>query len=274
MEPNQLKNILEAALLAAGRPLDLDTLERLFPEGEAPPRAELRQALLALTEDYAERGIELVEVGSGYRVQSRPDLAEWVSRLWDERPSRYSRALLETLALIAYRQPITRAEVEDVRGVTIASSIMRTLVEREWVRVVGYRDVPGKPGMYGTTRKFLDYFGLKSLDDLPTLSELRDIDSINAELELDDVAPPKVDLDAFDPELRELAEAAADAEDGSEARSADDGQDVGEAAAAPDLADGEAAGEQVAEATQGETLEATQEETPEALARPGSESLH
>jgi segregation and condensation protein B len=242
MEPNQLKNILEAALLAAGRPLDLDTLERLFPEGEAPPRAELRQALLALTEDYAERGIELVEVGSGYRVQSRPDLAEWVSRLWDERPSRYSRALLETLALIAYRQPITRAEVEDVRGVTIASSII--------------------------------YFGLKSLDELPTLSELRDIDSINAELELDDVAPPKVDLDAFDPELRELAEAAADAEDGSEARSADDGQDVGEAAAAPDLADGEAAGEQVAEATQGETLEATQEETPEALARPGSESLH
>ena len=266
MEIDQLKNILEAALLAAGRPLDLEQLELLFADGDPPDRPALRQALQALEADYAGRGIELVQVGSGWRIQSRPALSPWVSRLWEERPSRYSRALLETLALVAYRQPITRGEIEEVRGVSISSSIMRTLLEREWVRVVGYRDVPGKPAMYGTTRKFLDYFGLKSLDELPTLSELRDIDSINAELELDDVAPPKVDLDAFDPELRELAEAAADAEDGSEARSADDGQDVGEAAAAPDLADGEAAGEQVAEATQ--------EETPEALARPGSESLH
>ncbi|MDX1594320.1 MAG: SMC-Scp complex subunit ScpB [Gammaproteobacteria bacterium] len=224
MEANQLKNIVEAALLAAGRPLDLDDLERLFPEGEAPPRAELRQALLALSGEYAGRGIELVEVGSGYRTQSRPDLADWVSRLWEERPSRYSRALLETLALIAYRQPITRAEIEDVRGVTIASSIMRTLVEREWVRVVGYRDVPGKPGMYGTTRKFLDYFGLKSLDDLPTLSELRDIDSINAELALEEDVPPQVDLDAFDPELREIAEAAAEA--GGHGEADDSGHDA------------------------------------------------
>ena len=206
MEQDQLKHILEAALLAAGHPLDLDQLTGLFAEGEAPDRAALRAALLALTADYAERGIELVEVGSGYRIQSRPELTEWVSRLWDERPSRYSRALLETLALIAYRQPITRAEIEDVRGVTIASSIMRTLVEREWVRVVGYRDVPGKPGMYGTTRKFLDYFGLRSLDELPTLAELRDIDSINDELGFDEELPPPVDLDAFDPELRQLAE--------------------------------------------------------------------
>jgi len=226
MEQDQLKNILEAALLAAGRPLDLDALTRLFPEGEAPERAAMRVALLALTADYAERGIELVEVGSGYRIQSRPELTEWVSRLWDERPSRYSRALLETLALIAYRQPITRGEIEEVRGVTIASSIMRTLVEREWVRVVGHRDVPGKPGMYGTTHKFLDYFGLKNLDDLPTLSELRDIDSINAELALEDEVPPKVDLDAFDPELRELVEAAAEAE--AEAEQNEDGDSVEE----------------------------------------------
>ena len=267
MESNQLKNILEAALLAAARPLDLEALERLFPEGEAPARADLRQALLALNEDYAERGIELVEVGSGYRVQSRPDLAEWVSRLWDERPSRYSRALLETLALIAYRQPITRAEIEDVRGVTIASSIMRTLLEREWVRVVGYRDVPGKPGMYGTTRKFLDYFGLKSLDDLPTLSELRDIESINAELALDDEAPPQVDLDAFDPELRELAEAAADAEVASDG----------------DSTDGEAGGEMAAEVPDPASAEHPVEEGAEALppgevavdvARPDDEPLH
>ena len=269
MEPNQLKNILEAALLAAGRPLDLDTLERLFPEGESPPRAELRQALLALTEDYAERGIELVEVGSGYRVQSRPDLAEWVSRLWDERPSRYSRALLETLALIAYRQPITRAEIEDVRGVTIASSIMRTLVEREWVRVVGYRDVPGKPGMYGTTRKFLDYFGLKSLDELPTLSELRDIDSINAELALDDQTPPQVDLDAFDPELRELAEAAAemeaaDAED-EETAYADDAREEAE----PEVA--EEGGVAPVDAASADTAHQDAEAD---VSRPDNEPLH
>jgi len=228
MEQDQLKHILEAALLAAGHPLDLDQLTGLFAEGEAPDRAALRAALLALTADYAERGIELVEVGSGYRIQSRPELTEWVSRLWDERPSRYSRALLETLALIAYRQPITRAEIEDVRGVTIASSIMRTLVEREWVRVVGYRDVPGKPGMYGTTRKFLDYFGLRSLDELPTLAELRDIDSINDEFGFEDEPPPPVDLDAFDPELRDLAEiaAAADADDADEVDEIDEVDEV------------------------------------------------
>ena len=258
METAQLKNILEAALLAAGKPLDLDQLATLFPEGEAPERTELRTALLALTADYAERGIELVEVGSGYRIQSRPELAEWVSRLWDERPSRYSRALLETLALIAYRQPITRAEIEDVRGVTISSSIMRTLLDREWVRVVGYRDVPGKPGMYGTTRRFLDDFGLKSLDDLPTLSELRDLDSLNTELALDDGAPPQVDLDEFDPELRAAREA--------------------EEAALAELAEREAAVAQVAEAADADADEEAGSTDDDAEgaddARPAGEPLH
>jgi segregation and condensation protein B len=274
MEQDQLKNILEAALLAAGKPLDLDTLSTLFPEGEAPERADMRKALLALTADYADRGIELIEVGSGYRVQSRPELTEWLSRLWDERPSRYSRALLETLALIAYRQPITRGEIEDVRGVTIASSIMRTLVEREWVRVVGYRDVPGKPGMYGTTRKFLDYFGLKSLDELPTLAELRDIDSINAELALDDQAPPQVDLDAFDPELRELAEAAAEAETGTEteidARSGDDADQVVTEDGAGEAGDDKEGDAAVVEMENG----ASPTDDEEVTERPGSESIH
>jgi len=185
MERDALKNILEAALLAAGRPLTLDHLSDLFDEGAVPTRPAMRDALRALADDYEGRGIELHEVGSGWRIQSRPELSPWVSRLWDERPTRYSRALLETLALIAYRQPITRAEIEDIRGVSVSSSIMRTLLEREWVRVVGHRDVPGRPGMYGTTRHFLDYFDLGGLDDLPTLAEIRDLDSIDRELALE-----------------------------------------------------------------------------------------
>jgi len=186
METEELKNIVEAALLAAGRPLSLDHLADLFDETAVPSRQALRDALAMLAADYEGRGIELQEVGSGFRIQSRPELSEWVSRLWDERPSRYSRALLETLSLIAYRQPITRAEIEDIRGVSISSSIMRTLLEREWVRVVGHRDVPGRPGMYGTTRAFLDYFDLNSLDALPSLAEIRDLDIINSELALKD----------------------------------------------------------------------------------------
>ncbi|MGB5299573.1 MAG: SMC-Scp complex subunit ScpB, partial [Thiogranum sp.] len=156
----------------------------VFGDGEKPERDQLRQAIVALQEDYAERGIELVEVASGYRMQVKQDMEPWVSRLTEEKPARYSRALLETLALVAYRQPITRGEIEDIRGVSVSSSIVKTLQEREWVRIVGHRDVPGRPAMYGTTRQFLDYFNLKGLDDLPTLMELRDIDTINVELEL------------------------------------------------------------------------------------------
>lgn len=184
MNEQTLKNIVEGALLAAGRSLNYDQLQALFPEDARPEKGELHKVLESLQADYENRSIELKETASGWRVQVRQAYAEWVSRLWEERPVRYSRALLETLALVAYRQPITRAEIEDVRGVSVSTSIMRTLQERDWVRVVGHRDVPGRPAMYGTTKIFLDYFGLKSLDELPTLAELRDIDSINVELDL------------------------------------------------------------------------------------------
>jgi len=180
----RIKIIVESVLLASGKPLTLDNILAVFGDGEKPEREQIREAIVALQEDYTERGIELVQVGSGYRVQVGQDMEPWVSRLTEEKPQRYTRALLETLALVAYRQPITRGEIEDIRGVSVSSSIMKTLQDREWVRSVGHRDVPGRPSMYGTTKKFLDYFNLKGLDDLPTLMELRDFDSINAELEL------------------------------------------------------------------------------------------
>ena len=185
-EPAELKNIVEAALLAAGRPLSLDNLQSLFNEVECPDKKELRGLLEELANDYQGRGIEIAEVSSGWRIQVGKACSPWVSRLWDERPARYSRALMETLALIAYRQPITRGDIEDIRGVSVSTNIVKTLMEREWVHVVGHRDVPGKPSLYGTTREFLDYFGLKSLDELPTLAELRDLDDINRELDLND----------------------------------------------------------------------------------------
>lgn len=185
MDNQRIKYIVESVLLAAGKPLGLDQLLAVFGDGEKPERDDIREAVTALQQDYAERGIELVEVASGYRIQVSQSMETWVSRLTEEKPARYSRALLETLALVAYRQPITRGEIEDIRGVSVSSSIMKTLQEREWVRVVGHRDVPGRPAMYSTTRQFLDYFNLNGLDDLPTLMELRDIDVINAELDLE-----------------------------------------------------------------------------------------
>jgi segregation and condensation protein B len=200
METAQLKLVLEAILLAAGRPLSLDQLLVLFDEIARPERGELREAIALLQQDYAERGIELAEVGGGYRIQVRGSMQEWVGRLWEEKPARYSRALLETLALVAYRQPITRAEIEDVRGVTVSTSIMKTLQEREWVQVVGHRDVPGRPAMYGTTRQFLNYFNLKSLDGLPSLAELRDLSAIGRDLQLDLSDIPGLDLEAEEPQ--------------------------------------------------------------------------
>lgn len=184
MTGDQLKPILEAALLAADRPLSLDHLLALFDEAEQPERKLLREVLDSLAADCEGRGVELREVASGWRYQVRRDYAPWVTRLWEDRPPRYSRALLETLALIAYRQPITRAEIEEIRGVSVSSNIVKTLLEREWVRVVGHRDVPGRPAMYATTRQFLDYFNLKSLEELPPLAAIRDLDVISAELEL------------------------------------------------------------------------------------------
>lgn len=211
METAQLKMIIEAILLAAGRPLTLDQLLVMFEEQEKPERAQVREAVAALQEDYAGRGIDLVEVGSGYRIQVRADMQPWVSRLWEEKPARYTRALLETLALIAYRQPVTRGEIEEVRGVSVSSNIIKTLQEREWIHVVGHREVPGRPAMYGTTRHFLDYFSLKTLDELPSLAELRDLNEIGRELEFDMADIPGLQVEDGDAE--EPAEAAAEAEE-------------------------------------------------------------
>lgn len=210
MNEEHIKNVIEGALLAAGRPVPVDELLALFEDREQIDRAQVRAALQALDQDCQDRGVELKEVASGFRLQVKPRLSPWISRLWVERPSRYSRALLETLALIAYRQPITRGEIEDIRGVSVSTSIMKTLHEREWVRVVGHRDVPGKPAIYATTKQFLDYFNLKSLDELPTLAELRDIDSINAELDLQ--FPGSEEAAPGSPEGEAPAEPAAEAQ--------------------------------------------------------------
>ena len=182
-----LKNVLEALLLASGEPLSLTTIASVFSDEEQPGNSKIGQALQELGADYEERGLELKEVASGFRLQVRQEVNPWVSRLREERPQRYSRALLETLALIAYRQPITRGDIEEVRGVSVRTNIIRTLQEREWIRVIGHRDVPGKPALFGTTKVFLDYFNLKSLDDLPSLAEIMDMGSIEPELELEPV---------------------------------------------------------------------------------------
>ena len=183
MSQEKLKNILEAAMLAAQRPLSVDDLASLFEGSDwTPERKAIREALATLTEDWQERGIELVEVSSGFRFQVRKEYSGWLGSLWSERPPRYTRALLETLALIAYRQPITRGEIEDVRGVSVSPSIIKTLTDREWVRVLGHRDVPGRPELFGTTRQFLESFNLKSLDQLPPLSEIKDIDNVADDL--------------------------------------------------------------------------------------------
>ncbi len=183
MNEHYLKNVVEAALLAAGRPVQVNELMELFDAPMRPTAEQVRAALDALTADYAGRGIEVKETATGFRVQVRRDLAAEISRLWPERPARYSRALLETLALIAYRQPITRGEIEAVRGVAVNPNIVKTLLERNWIRVVGQRDVPGRPELLATTREFLDYFGLKSLDELPPLAELKAMAELNVQLD-------------------------------------------------------------------------------------------
>lgn len=184
MEIEYLKKVVEGALLAAGAPLSLNQLNALFPDEEKPGHGPLKEALAALDADLADRAVELTEVGSGFRLQIRSQLMPVISQLWTEKPPRYSRALLETLAIIAYRQPITRGEIEQIRGVSLSSNILRTLQERDWIKTVGHRDVPGRPELLGTTRAFLDYFNLKSLDELPTLAEIKDIDNLEPELEL------------------------------------------------------------------------------------------
>jgi len=185
----KVRQIIEGLLLAAAKPLTLDKLAELFTKEELPERAVLKEALAEIEKSCEGRGFELKKVASGYRFQVRQELSDWVGRLWEEKPQRYSRALLETLAIIAYRQPITRGDIEKIRGVAVSSSIIRTLLERDWVRVVGHRDVPGRPAMYASTREFLDYFNLENLDELPALTEIRDMEGLNQELTLDEEKP-------------------------------------------------------------------------------------
>lgn len=184
MNAELIKQIVEGALLAAGKPMDIARIESLFEDDERPPRDQIKAALEEVEADCRGRGFELKQTASGYRFQVRQDLAEWVNRLWSEKPKRYSRAMLETMALIAYRQPLTRGDIEQVRGVAVSSDTIRTLQERDWVRVVGFRDVPGKPALYATTKNFLDYFNIKSLEQLPALSEIKDFAELDPELEL------------------------------------------------------------------------------------------
>jgi segregation and condensation protein B len=227
-----LENVVEGALLAAGEPLSLDRLMNLFQIDDAVDKGQLREALSALEARYEPTGLMLKEVASGWRIQVREQLAPWVSRLWDERPARYTRALLETLALIAYQQPLTRSDIEHVRGVAVSSNIVKTLLERDWIRIVGHRDVPGRPALYGTTRTFLDYFNLKSLDALPPLAEIRDLEQLSKSLGLPledsdgETAPEAVALEAvlgiadpgaFEREEGAVEEAADDAADDEEA---------------------------------------------------------
>ncbi|MGO8857346.1 MAG: SMC-Scp complex subunit ScpB [Steroidobacteraceae bacterium] len=189
MNDQYVRNVIEAALLAAGRPLAADELVTLFDERDGSNAAEVQAAIEVLRTEYETRGLELVEVASGYRIQIRAAVAQPVSRLWQERPAKYSRALLETLALVAYRQPITRGEIEQIRGVAVNPNIIKTLLERSWIRVVGHRDVPGKPELLGTTREFLDYFSLQKLDDLPTLAQLKELEDLRVQLSLPGAEP-------------------------------------------------------------------------------------
>lgn len=203
MDATEIKHFIEAALLAAGRPLNIDQLKGLFDGRMAPEKAEIRKAIATLNEEYEERGIIVSEVASGFRMQVKASMADRLQKLWEERPPRYSRALFETMALVAYRQPITRGEIEEIRGVAVSSNIVRQLLERDWVRVVGHRDVPGRPAMFATTKAFLDYFSLKKLDDLPPLADLSDWESLRVQLNL-----PEVE-DQAESGVDETAEAAA-----------------------------------------------------------------
>ena len=241
MDEHEIKYFIEAALLAAGRPLSIDQLHNLFDANAQPEKSQLRDAIVALQAEYEDRGLEVVEVASGFRTQVKASMADRLQKLWEERPPRYSRALFETLALIAYRQPMTRGEIEEVRGVAVSSNIVRSLQERDWIRVVGHRDVPGRPAMFGTTKAFLDYFGLKKLDDLPPLADLADWESLRVQLNLPAVNEEDGESQPESAEIMELPVAARDEaqEDGEQAaadeqdeQAAEDEQ--GEQAAAQD----------------------------------------
>jgi segregation and condensation protein B len=232
MNDMYVRNVVEAALLAAGRPLTIEELLAVFDERDGPTAEALLASIAGLRTEYEGRGLELVEVASGFRIQIRASVAEPVSRLWQERPAKYSRAMLETLALIAYRQPITRGEIEQIRGVTVNVNIIKTLLERSWIRVVGHRDVPGKPELLGTTREFLDYFSLKKLDDLPTLAQLKELEDLRVQLTLPGAGPVAAAasvLDAAEFDTESMDEEFPD-EDAPEADVNSRGEDDGPAA--------------------------------------------
>jgi len=280
MHPEQLKPIVEAALLASTQPMTIAQLKAIFGEDEEVGTDELKQALDALAADCEGRGVELLEVASGWRYQVRREVHGWVSRMWAEKPSRYSRALLETLALIAYRQPITRPEIEQIRGVVVSSSIVKTLEEREWIRVVGYRDVPGKPALFGTTRTFLDYFNLKSLDALPPLSEIRDLEELNPQMRLEGdgvplsarVALPDIADDdespTNTPDTDDVAASPATIEDTAAKTTPDEGDSVDAATQLPDGDDVAAASPTADEAEnpQGDVEDDAEKDTEESRA--------
>ncbi len=238
-ETSSLVQILEAALLAAGKPLSVAQLGALFEDHERPANEDLRAALAEVGERCEGRGYELKEVASGFRFQVRDQLSPWVGRLWQERPQKYSRALLETLALVAYRQPITRGEIEEIRGVAVSTNIIRTLHERDWIRVVGHRDVPGRPAMYATTRQFLDYFNLKSLDQLPVLADIRDLETLNAELGFSEPLPAGDSPSDTDGEVG--TPEAANGDSGPDAGAPDDDDSMAAGEDAPPVNGGEAA---------------------------------
>ena len=280
MQIEQLKPIIEAALLAANQPLTVAQLGELFVEDDETSHDDVARALEALAADCAGRGVELLEVASGFRYQVRREVHPWITRMWTEKPSRYSRALLETLALIAYRQPITRPEIEQIRGVVVSSNIVKTLEEREWIRIVGYRDVPGKPALFGTTRAFLDYFNLKSLDELPPLAEIRDMEDPQLGFEQTPL-PPRVIKDlpidpeaeaapAGEPDAADTAateSAPADAEPESPDAAAQDLPIANEAAAAPEATPADEPDADAAEGTPADAEPGPNEpESPDAIA--------
>ena len=275
MEIKKLKNILEAVLLAAEHSLTVIQLEVLFElDEERPTRDEIRKALHEMADDYESRGFELKQVASGFRLQVRQEFSDWVGRLWEEKPARYTRALLETMALIAYRQPVTRGEIEEVRGVSVSSNIIKTLLERDWIKVLGHKDVPGKPTLYGTTKEFLDYFNLQKLDQLPTLAEIKDLDSIHPELELDEDATQDTTHGA------DNSESDADAKDMSntdEQNPSDENNDTQASAQSNDIdldADAEITEAEAVEETESVMVEANKQNVSEEVAEDMSEDLN
>lgn len=269
--PELLRRIVEGALLASGQPLSEDRLLSLIDEGERPEKSILREVLQEIADSCGERGFELREVASGWRFQVPEDLAPWVNRLWEEKPQKYSRAVLETLAIIAYRQPITRGDIEEIRGVAVSSHIVKTLSERGWIKVVGQRDVPGRPSLYATTREFLDYFNLRTLDDLPTLSEIRDIDSLNQALDLGQQAGGAGEVN---PEASEAAAEAGGEDASTQGESVTEGESLSEG---ENLSEDESTAENVeskSDPVESDLVESTDAESAEAEAdaEPAGES--